>query len=284
MRRAGQRAAASADAGWQLAFARGASLVYLNSGDWAAAHAFSEDAMKLARQLGDFYLLVASLHYQALMAFRLGDEATFAARSAEMLAVVKHNPSPQFRRAYPLAMGTRALRRGQLDAARELLQEAWQYVQQSRDSLGIIAVRGQMALCALRLGDPAAARAAADETLEHIRKTSPTSEVLGEGFSSVAEVYLELWERGSAAEREQLAAPLRQALRALRRCGLVFPTTAPRAFLWHSRYLWNQGHHRLARALAESSLRRARALKLPHDEALATAWLLRYRGEPPPKR
>ena len=96
----------------------------------------------------------------------------------------------------------------------------------------------------------------------------------------MAEVYLELWEAGSVPERRQLDDRLRRSLAALRRCGQIFPSATPRAFLWHARLLWNHGAVRLARQLGEAGLRSAQHHHIPYEAALARLWLNRF-AQPP---
>ncbi len=121
----------------------------------------------------------------------------------------------------------------------------------------------------------------AQETLTLIESTRFTLEVTGEALSAVTEVYLGLWEAGSAAEKRQLEGPLHRALAALRRCARIFPASAPRALLWHGRDAWNRGVVRLARRLGAASLRRAQRLHMPYEEALARKWIERCAEAPP---
>lgn len=177
---------------------------------------------------------------------------------------------------YPLNRGVNALRKGDAENAQRWLTEAEPYIQKTQDILGWAILGGLTARCWLAQGRKTEALLRAQETLDLYESNRLSIESAGEGLSAVVEVYLSLWEEGSAADRLQLAGPLRRSLAAMRRCAQRFPAFAPRALLWHGRDAWNHGAVRWARQLVLASQQRARNLKMPFDEALAAKWLAHF--------
>jgi hypothetical protein len=260
----------------ELDFLRVASARHLNSAAWDLAKSQLDLLIARSRQIGDEYSLMFGLSWRYIIAFRQDDEATFATFGAELSARARRNRSDQFSRICPLYHGLKALRRGDVETALHLLAEAEGYVRKTQDMLGRIVVGGLLAHCLLIQGQKETALLRAGETLALIDSIRFTTESVGEGVSGVIEVYLSLWEAGSAVERRLLTRPLRGALSAMRRCAQLFPAFVPRALLWHGRHAWNQGAIKLARQLGAASLRRAKRLGMPYDEALARKWIERF--------
>ena len=119
---------------------------------------------------------------------------------------------------YPLNRGVNALRKGDAENAQRWLTEAEPYIQKTQDILGWAILGGLTARCWLAQGRKTEALLRAQETLELYETNRLSIESAGEGLSAVVEVYLSLWEAGSAADRQQLAGPLRRSLAAMRRC------------------------------------------------------------------
>jgi tetratricopeptide (TPR) repeat protein len=264
----------------ELDFQRIASACHMNAADWEQAVVQMAAFMALARQLGDENALIFGLSARSIVAFRQSDEPSFTRFGTELHDKARRHHNDQFSRAYPLYRGIAALRRGELESATRLFAEAEFYLHKSKDSLGRIILGGLISRCLLLQGKPQDALRRAEEALALAETVRFSVESVGEGVSSVAEVYLELWEAGSAPERRQLEAPLRRSLAALRRCGQIFPSATPRAFLWHARLLWNHGAVRLARQLGEAGLRSAQHHHIPYEAALARLWLNRF-AQPP---
>lgn len=259
---------------------RVASVRHVNEADWESAKLQLTALIALARRLGDQQALLFGLSFRCFVAFRQADESAFETYGSELYEVSRRNQSDTFSRLYPLHQGINALRRGDVDSAQRLLAEAEGYVKKSEDLLGRVMTGGLIAHYLLLQGNKEKALLRAQETLAHIESVRFTVETFGEAVSAVTEVYLSLWEAGSAAERRQLQGPLYRALAAMRRCGRIFPAFFPRALLWHGRAAWNHGALRLARRLAQASQERAKRLEMPFDEALAQKWLARFAETP----
>ena len=265
----------------ELDFRRVAGALHLNASSWELAKSQLGLLTELSRQSGDEYSLMAALAWRCITAFRQDDEATFETLGSELSARARRNRSDQFCRAFPLYQGIKALRRRDGETALRLLCEAESYIKRSQDTTGRLVVGGLLAHAFLIHGNQSEALRRAEEALALIEANRFTAEAVGEGVSGITEVYLRLWEEGSAAERLELTMPLQRALLAQRRCARLFPACAPRTLLWHARVAWNQGAVRLARRLGAQSLRSARQLGMPYDVALAQEWIGRFAAASP---
>lgn len=260
----------------ELDFRRVASARHMNAANWELAKSQQDAVIALSRQIGDEYSLVFALSQRMVAAFRQDEEPVFESLREELSERASRSQSGQFSRAYPMYQGYKALRRGDINMARRLLAEAESHLQKSPDLLGRVLLGGLTALCLLQEGKGHSALLRARDTLALVAAAQFSNEVLGEGISAIVEVYLGLWEAGSEFERPSLLVPLRQALSALRRCARAFPSSAPRALLWHARDSWNHGANRVAQTLAKASQRKAARLGMPYDEELAKKWLARF--------
>jgi hypothetical protein len=281
LERGGRSLAGISNSRAELDFGFVASARHMNAANWGLAKSQLDAAIARSRQVGDEYSLMSLLAFRVIMAFRQQDELVFEAAGPELYELARRSQSDQFRRPYPLYQGLNALRRGDVEIAWRLFSEAEGYVQKSQDVIGKVLVGGLIALCLLHQGETEAALLRARATMVLVESTRLTNEIVGEGLSAVTEVYLTLWEAGNAAERRQLARPLSRTLSTMRRCARIFPSSAPRALLWHGRYAWSKGAGRLARQLGEASQRSAHRLGMPFDEALAQKWLGHFAKTPP---
>jgi tetratricopeptide (TPR) repeat protein len=135
-----------------------------------------------------------------------------------------------------------------------------------------IDVYGLLAMAYGRSGQPELALAAADQALNLIAKTSPTSYLSLPGYSGVVETYLNFWENqlasGSACS-ENVKANIRQACRALASYARVFPIGRPRAYLCRGLFEWLSGRPYRARRWWSRSLSAAQRLGMPYSQGRA---------------
>jgi serine/threonine protein kinase len=253
----------------------------LNAADWARAVSHSEALIASSRQLGDEPVLMTAMAARLIAAFRIDDVATIERLGPELYERSRRNQYDQFTRTPLFYQSILALRRGEAEAARPLLNEAQSYVRKTQDAPGRILLDGLLSRCSLLLGRRDEALDGALTVLAFAEQARFSMEVVGEGLSAVTEVVLDLWEAADAKERQPLEGPLRRALVLLRRSARSFPGTVPRALVWHGRVAWNHGAVRLARELAALSLRRAEHLRMPFDRELARTWLARFAAPPP---
>ena len=113
---------------------------------------------------------------------------------------------------------------------------------------------------------------AAERIAHLISLGPPVGWHLFKGYSSVAEVYLALWEAsdgGSPAEREVLARSARQACKDMQRFAKVFLFGRPRAYLWQGWYHWLCGKARKACKAWQVAIVEAERLEMPYERGLA---------------
>jgi hypothetical protein len=122
-----------------------------------------------------------------------------------------------------------------------------------------------MALACVRRRDEERARLAAQRAARLIAQAQPGAVHSFEGYASVAEVYLSLWEAGDHAA----ARPARQACAALRQYARAIPIARPRAWLWQGLGAHLSGHHRRGLAAWRKSLAAAERLAMPCEQGRA---------------
>ena len=264
----------------ELDFRSVAGTRHLNAASWQLAEAEFDALIALARRLGDENSLIFGLGLRAMVAFRRDEESHFIQLASELHERARRHQSVKFLRAYPMYSGIFALRRGELDIAERLLQEAEGYIRTSGDVQGQAVSGGLMAWCLYAQGKKEEALRGAHESLALVESANFSVETILEAIAAILEVYLGVWESGSTAERQSLEASLSRALRSLRRCARIFPGTMPRALLWHARDAWNHGSIRLAQRLARLGEERALRLGLPFEQALARQWQDRFATPP----
>jgi class 3 adenylate cyclase len=143
----------------------------------------------------------------------------------------------------------------------------------------------------LRQGELDAARLEIDQAFDIVVRMSPTYYDSLPEYSSVAAVYLRLWElqRGSeggarSATDRELARRAARGCLALRRLALLFPVARPAAALWSGLRAWLCGHPRRANRLWQRSLSGATALSMPYFAALAHLEIGRHLATSHPRR
>ena len=154
---------------------------------------------------------------------------------------------------------------GRMDVAVLRLQEATELLAGRDSRADEILTYGFLALACLRRHDQEHARLAARRAARLIAQSQPTAVHIFEGYASVAEVYLSLWEAGDHAA----ARPARQACAALRQYARTFPIARPRAWLYQGRAAHLSGHHRRGLAAWRKSLAAAERLAMPCEQGRA---------------
>ncbi len=126
---------------------------------------------------------------------------------------------------------------------------------------------GQRALIHVYRGEMDRAHQEIEIALKWQVQTTPTTLHIYEGYSSVAETLLGLWECGAA--NEMLPRQARQACKAFQRFARMFLVSRPRAQLCQGMAEWLSGHPSNAHRAWTKCLDAAIRLKIPYDEARA---------------
>ena len=270
----------------ELAWVLEVSGVYrLGVGQWALAEDALRQAAEIADRLGDQRRYDESLTLLPMVPYYQGAFARSAALFAASYASARRSNDPLFLRLGLIGQGMTALRLGQLDAAVAWLEAAAAVPRQHgpMDRLDEIPHYGLLGLARLRQGDEQLARQAAETAAQRIAQSRPSLATAFEGYASVAEVYLALWEASHdqpPAERTVLAQCARHACQELRRYAYVFPISQPRAWLWQGLYEWLAGKPGKARKAWHKSLAAAERLAMLYEQGLAHSEIGRHASAP----
>jgi class 3 adenylate cyclase/tetratricopeptide (TPR) repeat protein len=163
------------------------------------------------------------------------------------------------------------LRLGRMTEASDLLEKALPLYAVITDSiLTEILSQGMLATSRFRQGQFDQAQKAADTAARLLAQASIPVFTSLDTYSTVAQVYLGLWEQSQAeAESFQMKELAGQACRSLQRFARTYPIAQPRSWLWQGLYRWLDNKPNQARLSWRKSLSAAQKLTMPYDEALA---------------
>jgi class 3 adenylate cyclase/tetratricopeptide (TPR) repeat protein len=245
-------------------------------GKWGRAEALLEQVINISKQLGDRSRWIDGAGNLAIIYYFQGKLASSAGLSDEVFVQAKQQED-----AFNQAWARRGqvydnIPQGKFSEALTFLDEIETLlVQESHvvDEALRIDLHALRALLHLRRDDPEMALAEADQAIDLLTKTSPTSYLSLPGYAGVAEAYVALWEAailaGNPKSRIQtLKSQARRAGKALRNYARVFPIGQPRAYLWQGVIAWISGHPGRAQKLWAQSLATAEQLAMPYDQGL----------------
>jgi hypothetical protein len=252
----------------------------ISVGNWTAAREAFTEGLAITQRLGDqrrWGELAAQL---AQVLYHQGEFDRLAEWSAEMSAMASRADDDQ-RKAHALLADVWVwLPQGRLDAAVTQLQAVTELLAGRGSRADEILTDGLLALACLRRHDNERARLAAQRAARLIAQSQPFAVHILEGYASVAEVYLTLWEAGDHAA----ARPARQACAALRQYARAIPVARPRAWLWQGLGAHLSGHHRRGLAAWRKSLAAAERLAMPCEQGRAHYQLGRHLPPGDPSR
>jgi tetratricopeptide (TPR) repeat protein len=259
---------------------------YAGLGQWPTAHGLFDEVIKISEKLGDrrhwddgVTNMVMVNYFQGEFASALDLADSFYA-SASRRGDVNNQAWALKEQAYcALALGQRDVVEACVTKLHALFSEHAKRV--ASDEPLKIDVYGLFAITRLRAGQREAAWEVAEQALQWIAHSSPTSYPALLGYASVAEVCLALWQ-GEAQSPLKVAA--QQACKGLHKFAGVFPIGRPRAWLWQGHYEWRAGRHAQARQAWHKSLEAGRKLMMPYSVGLAHAELGRHASANDPER
>jgi hypothetical protein len=244
-----------------------AALYGIGMGRWVAAAEQLEEAAEITRRLGDRRRLGEINALRGCVAYFQGDLARAAGLFAELRQYGSQNRNTQMQAWALLAQATHAVRSGDLDQARLVLQDR--------------RAPALEALLYLRRGEWQAASDAVQAALEPVR-AAPIKCYWYELYATTAEAAIAMWHASrqhDLGDQATLRAAAQQAMRALRRYARAFPIGQPRALLCGGLLVWVDGRSVRARKAWRQSLAVAERLGMRYDEMLAHHQLGRY-GSP----
>jgi class 3 adenylate cyclase/tetratricopeptide (TPR) repeat protein len=154
------------------------------------------------------------------------------------------------------------------------------------DRMTAVGFHGQRAQVFLRAGERALARESSELTFQYVRETGAHIFTHIKGLTGLCETTLALWEQGLARGALDPALPrtARGACRFFQRYAKHFPVGRSRAARFAGTAAWLAGRPGKARRLWSQAARRAQAMGMDHDEALALLDLARFAAVGSPER
>jgi class 3 adenylate cyclase/tetratricopeptide (TPR) repeat protein len=235
-------------------------------GQWQSAYIDLQQAAKIYRQIGDRHHLAESLSAIALIEHCQG---------------LFHNALDLWKQTFTLGEEVGDLQAqswGLLGQAEEYLclgqeDEAQHYVQWATTILSAqdklvceqIRLRGLSALMACRQGDEITALQNAAKALALMQQSPPIALYVLEGYASVLEVYLHLWETHPESTRSY-SREIRLACKSMHQFANAFAIGQPRVLRLEGRRAWLEGKHKRAKRLWQQSLISAKNLGMTDEQ------------------
>lgn len=249
------------------------SVYKMTVGRWDEIRTKAKEARALCEQLGDYRQWGDSMEM-------LGESALISGDLQYALNILNTLLEDARQRRNPLQVcwglfGVAAvkIRMGDEASAIPMLEEELQILQELPNLASLINAHGQLALAHLRLGQYEEALTHADKVIDVAASKSPTVYSMDIGFSAIAEVYFELWEkalrnasRGLDAAQHKLYAE--KALGLLRAFRKVFPIGQPYAYYYQGWYEELTGRPHMAVKFWRKGLEAAQKFNLLHEEGL----------------
>jgi class 3 adenylate cyclase/tetratricopeptide (TPR) repeat protein len=254
------------------------SVYKITVGKWEEVRERAMEAKTLCEELGDYRQWGDSMDLLAESALIAGD-LDYSKNVEETLledARRRRNPLQQCWGLF--GYSAISIRRGEPAKAIPMLEEALQILDEVPNFASSVNVNAQLALAHLRLGNEEIALAFAARVLELTADRSPTVYSLDLGFSAVAQVYFELWEKTlqdpnrkvDANRYKQLAEKAVKLLRGFRN---VFPVGQPYFAYYAGWHHWLEGKHQNAVHSWQTGLAAAKKYRTLYEEGLLHAKL-----------
>ncbi len=244
-------------------------------GQWAKIESALIRGAEIAERLGDRRRFDECRGMRGWGLFCQGRWAMTSQLEAAIAANAGQRGDPQAHAYQLIARSEVALRFGQPGHAEQVLTwttEAAALLKEGTDVQHYIRFYGVVGAAHWRLGQFDQARQAAEKGLAIVTGSQPSISYSLEGYASVAEIWLAVWEQEKA---QALNTPsptresARQAIKALYGFARPFPIGESRAHLWHGLLDWLNGKPSAAHNGWRKSLTAAQKMAMPYDEALA---------------
>ncbi len=237
----------------------------LGIGRWDRARASLDEAVAIARRLGDWRRWEESSGELARLDYYLGDFSASSSRFHEFGEEAARRDHDQAI-AWSLHGRSKSLYRlGRFDEALDLLRQSQTLPDEALGAGDAILRGGLLALLHAERRDWEKAHAFADEVMGLIRRSPPMVSYSFEGYAGVVDTYLSLWESGVHPEARRSAW---HSIGHLGQIARVYPMGRPRAWLCAARAHRLSGRRHRARWLLRSALRAAEALTMPYEQGL----------------
>lgn len=253
-------------------------------GKWEEVRSRAEAAKALCEQLGDYRQWGDATAMLGESAFISGDTSYSMNIQKVLLEDARRRRNPLHQCWGLLGVAVNNIRVGKAADALPMLEEALRILEETPNLASSIEVNGQIALAYLRLGQEEKALAHAEKVLTLSDKLSPTVYSMDIGFSGVADVYFELWEKvrqdaARNAESERFTQLAEKAIKLLRAFEKVFPIGQPVTPLYQGWYEWLTGKPEAAIKSLRRGLAAALKFNMPYEEGLIRLKLASYAQE-----
>jgi len=242
-------------------------------GRWDEVRNRALEAQALCVQLGDYRQWGDSTTLLAEGALISGDMQFSLNTETALLEEARKRRNPLQTCMALFGLSSVYIRQGEYAGAIPMLEEELQILAELPNMASSINTNAQLSIAHYRLGDVDQALTYASKVLDLASDLSPTVYSLDVGFSAVAEVYFDLWEKALQSPNDRLDAGrykqlAEKALKLLRGFQNIFPIGRPYLDLYLGRWAWNLGKAQKARKAWEDGVEAARKYGLLYEEAL----------------
>ena len=242
-------------------------------GKWEEVRARALEAQALCEQLGDYRQWGDSTVLFAEAALISGDIQTTMNTETRLLEEARRRRNPLQQCWALFGISTAYIRMGEEARAVPMLEEELQILEELPNMASSINTNAQLALAHYRLGGVEKALGYASKVLDLASALSPTVYSLDIGFSSVAEVYFDLWEKAlqnpnGLLDDDHFRQLSEKSLKLLKGFRTIFPIGQPYLALYTGRYDWNLGKRQKAIKTWQTGLEAAKKYRLLYEEGV----------------
>ena len=242
-------------------------------GRWNDVRKMVEEAKAICEQLGDSRQWGDCAAMLGENAFISGDIQYSLAIENTLLEDARRRRSPLHLCWGLLGVSVNHMRLGKLDEVVSMLEETLHILEETPNRASSIETTGQLALAYFRMGDEEKALAYAQKVFDLTENISPTVYSTNIGFTAIADIYFELWEKTlrnptpktDTDQWKQLAV---KSLKLVRGFEKVFPIGRPATPLYQGWHELLMGKPKAAIKFWKRGLEAAQKLNMPYEEGL----------------
>jgi tetratricopeptide (TPR) repeat protein len=257
------------------------SAYLLTVGKWEDVRRRVEEAKSICEQLGDYRQWGDATAMLGESAFIAGDTSYSMNIQKVLLEDARRRRNPLHQCWGLLGVAVNNIRWGKPADALPMLEEGLRILEETPNLASLIETNGQIALAHLRLGQEEKALAYAEKVLGLSENLSPTVYSMDIGFSGVADVYFELWERAlqdpaKKADADRLRLLAEKAVKLLVAFQKVFPIGQSVTPLYQGWYAWLTGKPEAAIKFLKRGLEATLKFNMAYEEGLIRLKLAAY--------
>ncbi len=249
------------------------SVYLITVGKWDEVRARVLKAKTICEQLGDYRQWGDATVLLAESALIAGDMQYALDIQMNLLEDARRRRNPLQQLWALFGVAANSIRLGNEAEAIPLLEEALRILEGLPNFASSINTNAQLALAHHRLGDAERALDYADRVLGFTANLRPTVYSLDVGFTAIAEVYFELWEKAlqkpdGTVDAVRMKYFAERAVKLLRAFKNVFPIGQPSLLYYRGWYEWLNGRRQGAVKLWRDGLEAARKFRMRYEEGL----------------